>query len=79
MMDTHGYISAEEAREALQQVYRNDSESNFQAALLDLFSDELTPVDTKGRHRFSRSLVFSLLALCALVGIFAYFSVGGHR
>lgn len=78
-MDTHGHISTEEAREALQQVYRNDSESNLRTAVLESFSDELKPIDAKGRRRPNPTLVLSLLLLCALVGVFVYFSVGGHR
>ena len=78
-MDTHGYVSTEEARQALQQIYRNDSESNLQTALLESLSDELKPIDAKGRRRPNPTLVLSFLLLCALVGVFVYFSVGGHR
>ena len=78
-MDTHGYISVENVREALQQVYRNDSESNPQTALFESLSDELKPIDAKGRRRPNPTLVFSFLLLCALSGVFVYFSVGGHR
>jgi len=78
-MDNHGYISVEDAREALQQVYRNDSESNPQTALLESLSDELKPVDARGRHRPDPTLVLSFLLLCALVGVFVYFSDGGRR
>ena len=78
-MDTHGNVSTEEARQALQQIYRNDSESNLQTALLESLSDELKPIDAKGRRRPNPTLVLSFLLLCALVGVFVYFSVGGHR
>ena len=78
-MDTHGYLSTEETRKALQQIYRSDSESNLQTALLESLSDELKPIDAKGRRRPSPLLVLSFLLLCALLGVFAYFSVGGHR
>ena len=78
-MDTHGHISTEEAREALQRIYRKDSESNLRTALLESFSDELKPIDAKGRRRPNPTLVLSFLLLCALVGVFVYFSVGGHR
>lgn len=78
-MDTHGYVSTEEARQALQQIYRNDSESNLQTALLESLSDELKPIDAKGRRRPNPTLVLSFLLLCALVAVFVYFSVGGHR
>ena len=78
-MDTHGHISTEEAREALQQIYRNDSESNLRTTLLECFSDELKPIDVRGRRRLSPTLVLCFLLLCALAGVFVYFSVGGHR
>ncbi len=77
-MDNHGYISVEDARNALQQVYRNDSESNLQNALLESLSDELKPVDARGQRRPNSTLVLSFLLLCALVGVFVYFSVGGR-
>ena len=76
-MDALGYISAEEVREALRQIYRSDAESNLQNALLESLSDELKPVDEKGR-RPSPLLVLTVVLLCALVGIFIYFSVGGR-
>ena len=78
-MDTQGYISVEDVREALQKVYRNESESNLQTALLESLSDELKPIDAKGRPRPNPMLVLCFLLLCALAGVFVYFSVGGHR
>ena len=78
-MDALGHISTEEAREALQQIYRNDSESNLRTALLESFSDELRPIDVRGRRRPNPTLVLCFLLLCALAGVFVYFSVGGHR
>lgn len=78
-MDNHGYISVENARNALHQVYRNDSESNLQTALLESLSDELKPIDAKGRRRPNPMLVLSFLFICVLIGVFVYFSVGGHR
>ena len=78
-MDTQGYISVGDVREALQKVYRSDSESNLQTALLESLSDELKPIDAKGRPRPNPMLVLSFLLLCALAGVFVYFSVGGHR
>jgi hypothetical protein len=77
-MDAQGYISAEEVRQALRQIYRCDAESNLQKALLESLSDELRPVDEKGRWKISPLLVLTVVLLCALVGIFVYFSAGGH-
>ena len=78
-MNTYGYISVEDAREALQQIYCNDSESNLQTALLESLSDELKPIDARGRRRPNPTLVLPFVLLCALAGVFVYFSVGGHR
>ena len=77
-MDALGYISAEEVRQALRQIYLSDAESNLQNALLNSLSDELRPVDEKGRWKPSPLLVLTVVLLCALVGIFVYFSVGGR-
>ena len=78
-MDSQGYISAEEVRQALRQIYRSDAESNLQNALLESLSDELRPVDEKGRWKPSPLLILTVVLLCALVGIFIYFSVGGRE
>jgi hypothetical protein len=77
-MDALSYISAEEVRQALRQIYRSDAESNLQNALLESLSDELRPVDEKGRWKPSPLLVLTVVLLCALAGIFIYFSVGGR-
>ena len=77
-MDALGYISAEEVRQALRQIYRSDAESNLQNALLESLSDELRPVDEKGRWKPSPLLVLTVVLLCILVGVFIYFSVGGR-
>jgi len=77
-MDALGYISAEEVRQALRQIYRSDAESNLQNALLESLSDELKPVDEKGRWRPRPLLVLTFVLLCALVSVFIYFSVGGR-
>ena len=77
-MDARGYISAEEVRQALRQLYRSDAESNLQNSLLDSLSDELKPVDEKGRWKPSPLLVLTVVLLCALVSVFTYFTVGGR-
>ena len=77
-MDALGYISAEEVRQALRQIYRSDTESNLQNAFLESLSDELRPVDEKGRWKPSPLLVLMVVLLCALAGVFIYFSVGGR-
>ena len=77
-MDTQGYISPQEVRQALRQIYRSDAEANLQSSLLEPFSDELKPIDEKGHWRPSPLLILTLALLCALLGIFVYFSVGGR-
>jgi hypothetical protein len=77
-MDTQGYISTQEVRQALKQIYRGDAETNPQSSLLIFFSDELRPVDEKGRWKPSPLLILTLVLLCALLGVFLYFSIGGR-
>ena len=77
-MDPQGYISPQEVRQALRQIYRSDAEINLQSSLLESLSDELKPIDEKGRWRPSPLLILTLVLLCALLGIFVYFSVGGR-
>jgi hypothetical protein len=77
-MDAQGYISAEEVRQALRKIYLADIESNLQNALRESFSDELRPVDEKGRWKPSPLLVLTVVLVCALAGVFIYFSIGGR-
>lgn len=78
-MDTKGNISPDEVRQALRQIYLNDPETNLQLSLLESLSDELKPIDEKGRWKPSPLLILTLVLLCALLGVFVYFSVGGHE
>ena len=75
-MDAQGYVSPEEVRQALRNIYRSDVESNLQTALLRSISDELKPIDERGRWKPSPLLVLLFVLLCALVGVFLYFSLG---
>jgi hypothetical protein len=77
-MDAQGNISAEEVRQALRQIYLSDAESNLKNALLEPLSDELKPVYEKGRWKPSPLLVLTVVLLCTLIGVFIYFSIGGH-
>ena len=77
-MGSQGYISPQEVRQALRQIYRSDAEINLQSSLLESLSDERKPIDEKGRWRPSPLLILTLVLLCALLGIFVYFSVGGR-
>ena len=75
-MDAQGYVSPEEVRQALREIYRGDVESNLQTALLQSISDELKPIDERGRWKPSPLLVLLLALLCALAGVFLYFCLG---
>jgi hypothetical protein len=77
-MESQGYISPDEVRQALRQIYRSDAEINLQSSLLESLCDELKPIDEKGRWRPSPLLILTLVLLCALLGVFVYFSVGGR-
>ena len=77
-MDAQGHVTPEEIRKALLSMYRGDTESNLQQALLRLLADELKPVDEKGRWKPSPLLILVALLMCALIGIFFYFTLGAH-
>lgn len=77
-MCAQSYVSAEEVRQALRQIYRDDSETNLQNALARSLADELKPVNEKGRWKPSPLLVLTVVLLCALAGIFIYFSFRGR-
>ena len=77
-MCAQSYVSAEEVRQALKQIYRNDSEINLQNALAQSLADELKPVNEKGRWKASPLLVLVFVLLCALTGVFLYFSIGAR-
>jgi hypothetical protein len=77
-MESPSYISPDEVRQALRRIYRSDAEINPQSSLLEFLSDELNPIDEKGRWRPSPLLILTMVLLCALLGVFVYFSVGGR-
>ena len=77
-MEAQGYISPDEVRQALRQIYLSDAETNLESSLLESLSDELKPIDEKGRWKPSPLLILTIVLLCALLGVFVYFSVGGR-
>ena len=77
-MDAEGYISPDEVRQALRQIYSSDAETSLQSSLLESLSDELKPIEEKGRWKPSPLLILTLLLLCALLGVFVYFLVGAR-
>lgn len=77
-MDTLGHVTSEEIRKALLAMYRGDTESNPQQALLRLLADDLKPIDEKGRWKPSPLLILVVMLACALIGVFSYFTLGAH-
>ena len=78
-MDAHGHISPAEVRVALRFLYSSDPESNLQKALLRSLTDDLKPVDAKGRWKPSPLLILVVVIASAIVAIFIYFSLGAAR
>ena len=78
-MRTRGYVTVVEMQQALRAVYRTDSETNLQKALLTAFTDDLKPIDQKGRWRPSPLLILVGGVVLTLFAVFVYFSVGGQR
>lgn len=77
-MDAQGHVTPEEIHRALLAMYRSDTESNLQQALLRLLANDLKPIDERGRWKPSPLLVLIAVLLCALAGIFLYFTLGGQ-
>jgi hypothetical protein len=78
-MNSAGYITPEEVRQALRKLHSKDTESNPELALRAALADDLRPVDVRGRWKPS-SLVILVGAIgCALLGVFLYFSLGRSR
>lgn len=77
-MNAQGYVSLEEVRQALRQIYRNDPESNLRNALAQSLADGLKPIDEAGRWKPSPLLLLVFVLLCALTGVFLYFSIGAR-
>ena len=77
-MDAQGHVTPEEIRRALLTMYRDDPESNLQQALLRLLADDLKPTDERGRWKPSPLLILAAVLVCALVGVFLYFTIGAR-
>ena len=78
-MDTRGYVTVAETRQALRAVYRQDLETNLQKVLLRALSDDLKPLDDKGRWRPNFLLILAGILAFALLSVFLYFSVGVRK
>ncbi len=75
-MNANGYITPEEARLALRKLHSEDTETNPELALRAALADDLKPVDARGRWKPSSLVVLVCWLLCALLGVFLYFSLG---
>lgn len=78
-MNAQKYVSPDEVRGALRSLFREDPESNLGKALLRCLADDLKPRDEKGRWKPSSLLVLITCLATALIGVFFYFTLGGHR
>ena len=68
----------EEVRIALRSVYVDDPETNLEKAFLRSLADDLKPLDDKGRWRSNPLWILLSCVVCALVGVFVYFTLGGR-
>ena len=74
-----GNVTAEETRQAMLALYHFDAETNLQTAFAHTLADDLKPIDESGKWRPSTLLVLGGALLLVFVGVFVYFSIGGHR
>ncbi len=77
-MDAQGHVTPQEIRKALLSMYQGDSESNLQRSLLRLLADDLKPIDERGRWKPSPLLILVAVLVCALIGVFFYFTIGAR-
>ena len=75
-MDAAGYVTPKEVRLTLRKLHSEDIETNPEKALRQAFADDLKPVDERGRWKPSSLVTLIGFLICALVGVFLYFSLG---
>ena len=75
-MDAAGYVTLEEVRLTLRKLHSEDIETNPKKALRQAFVDDLKPVDERGRWKPSSLVILVGFLICALLGVFLYFSLG---
>jgi hypothetical protein len=75
-MDAAGYVTPEEVRLALRKLHSEDIETNPKKALRQAFVNDLKPVDERGRWKPSSLVILVGFLICALLGVFLYFSLG---
>jgi hypothetical protein len=78
-MNATGYITPEEVRQGLRRLHFEDAESNPELALRAVLADDLKPVDARGRWKPSSLVILVGVIVCALLGVFLYFSLGRSR
>jgi hypothetical protein len=77
-MQTRGYVTEAQTRQAFREICRQDPEVNSRAALLRVFEDELRPLDTRGRWRPSRLLILIAGILAGTIIVFTLFTFGAR-
>jgi hypothetical protein len=75
-MDATGYVTPDGVRLALRKLHSEDIETNPEKALRQAFADDLKPVDERGRWKPSSLVILIGFLICALLGVFLYFSLG---
>ena len=75
-MDTAGYVTPEEVRQALRKLHSEDIETNPEKVLRQALADDLKPVDARGRWKPSSLVILVGAIVSALLGVLLYFSLG---
>ena len=75
-MDAAGYVTPEEVRLAIRKLHSEDTETNPELALRAVLADDLKPVDALGHWKPSSLVILVGSLICALLGVFLYFSLG---
>jgi hypothetical protein len=75
-MDTAGYVTPEEVRQALRKLHSEDIETNPEKVLRQALADDLKPVDARGRWKPSSRVMLVGAIVSVLLGVLLYFSLG---
>jgi hypothetical protein len=75
-MDTAGYVTPEEVRQALRKLHSEDIETNPEKVLRQALADDLKPVDARGRWKPSSLVILVGAIVSVLLGVLLYFSLG---
>jgi hypothetical protein len=75
-MASAGYVTPEEVRQAMRKFHSEDLETDIGKALSHALADDLKPIDAKGRWKPNPLVILVGILLCALLGVFFYFTLG---